>query len=167
MKMDSATGSIYLEYPSLDRHHRNIRNTKSIFPCSWSHALLPRFGRSTQSVWFIMAGYPFISSHPLPTLLELELLFLRNSFRIPCEVRQSVYDGLSAFSRHRITTPWSSELRDALRGCNRVTVEIHLRAVIEWTWRCTPKSWSTEWVDALGGHDHANLDVVIERVWRP
>jgi len=39
MEMDSATGSIYLESPRVDRHHLNIRNTHSIFPSAWSHAL--------------------------------------------------------------------------------------------------------------------------------
>jgi len=58
------------------------------------HALLPSVHRSTKFVRFIMAGYLFISSHPLPTLLESELLFLTNSLRMPCEVRRSVDDGL-------------------------------------------------------------------------
>jgi len=38
--------------------------------------------------------------------------------------------------------------------------------MIEWTWRCTPGSWSSDLGDALGGHDHAKLQAVIERVWR-
>jgi len=96
-EMDPATGSIYLADPGVDRHHLIIRNRHSIFPSSWSHALLPSFDRSTQFVWFIMAGYPFISSHPLPTLLEPEPLFLKNSLRMPREVRRSVDDGLSSF----------------------------------------------------------------------
>jgi hypothetical protein len=47
--------------------------------------------------WFLMAGYPIISSHPLPTVLWPESLFLMNSLWIPSKVRRSVDDGLSAF----------------------------------------------------------------------
>jgi len=39
---------------------------------------------------------------------------------------------------------------------------MHLVAMIVLTWR----SKSSEFGDALGGHDHANLEVVIERVWK-
>jgi len=38
-----------------------------------------------------------ISSHPIPTLLELELLFLMNPASISREVRRSGDGGLSAF----------------------------------------------------------------------
>ena len=76
---DSVTGSIYLGEARVDRHHRIIRNTHSFFPRSSSHAPLLSFHRSTKFVWFIMAGYPVISSHPLPTLLKPERLFLRNA----------------------------------------------------------------------------------------
>ena len=61
------------------------------------YALLLSVHRTTQFVWFIMAGYPFISSHPLPTLLEPEPLLFKNSLQMPCEVRRSDDDGLSAF----------------------------------------------------------------------
>jgi hypothetical protein len=47
-------------------------------------------------VWFILAGYPFMSAHALPMLLELEQLIRMNSFRRSCEVQWSVDDGLSA-----------------------------------------------------------------------
>jgi len=43
MELDSATGSIYLGDRGVDRHHLIIGNTHSIFPRSWSHALLPSF----------------------------------------------------------------------------------------------------------------------------
>jgi len=95
-EMDSATGSIDLEDPEVDRPHRIIRNTHSMFPSSCSYALLLSFHRSAQFVLFIMAGYPTISSHPLPTLLEPEPLFLTNSLQMPCEVRWCVDDRLSA-----------------------------------------------------------------------
>jgi len=133
MEMDWATGSIYLGVPGVDRHHLIIWNTHSINPHSWSHALWPRVHGSTQFVSFIMAVYPFISCHPLPILLELEPLCLTNSFRMPCEVRRSVEDGLSALYLHCFTTPWSSELRDAFRGRDPASLE----AVFELVWGCT------------------------------
>jgi hypothetical protein len=92
-EMDSATGSIYLEDPGVDRHHLIIRITRSIFPSSWSHAILPSFHRSKQFVWFFRAGIP---SYAL-MLRETEPLMLTNSHRMPCEVRWSVDDGMSAF----------------------------------------------------------------------
>jgi hypothetical protein len=95
-EMDSATGSIYLGDPRVDRHHLIIRNTHSIFLSSWSHALLRSIHRSTQFVWFIMAGYTHIF-HPLLTLLELEPLILTYSLQISCEVQRSLHDGLCAF----------------------------------------------------------------------
>jgi hypothetical protein len=55
LEMDSAMGSIYLGDTGADRHHLIIqRNTHSIFPSSWSHALLSSIHRSTQFVWFVM-----------------------------------------------------------------------------------------------------------------
>ena len=48
-----------------------------------------------------------------------------------------------------------SDFGDALGGGNRVSLEIHLEAVIVRVWRY-----------ALGGHDRANLETVIEQVWR-
>jgi len=42
-EMDSATGSNYLWDPGVDRDYLIIRNSHSVFPCSWSHALLPSF----------------------------------------------------------------------------------------------------------------------------
>jgi len=70
--------------------------------------------------------------------------------------------------------PWSCELA----GHNRAGLEIHWEAVIErvwrytwrprpsWTQRCSGRPRSSEFEDALGGHDRANLQAVIERVWR-
>jgi len=85
-EMDSATGSIYFEDPTVDRHHPIIRNTHSIFPSSRSHALLPSFHRSTQCLRFLTHFCPaFIhprnlcgSSWPgiapcLPTLFQCSL----------------------------------------------------------------------------------------------
>jgi len=92
-EMDSVTWSIYLEDPGVDRHRLIIRNTHSILPSPWCRALLPSIHISTQFVWFIMAGYQFISSHPLPTLPEPAQLFLKNSLRMPYEVWRIDDDG--------------------------------------------------------------------------
>jgi len=50
---------------------------------------------------------------------------------------------------------WSSDFGDALGGGNRAYLEIHLEAVFE-----------RHCGYALGGHDCANFQAVIERVWR-
>jgi hypothetical protein len=113
IEIESATSWIYLGEPKVDRHHRIIQNTHCICPSPWSGALLPGFQLSTQCVdpdgllpvkhpfmlfvLFIMTRNLFIPCHPLATVLKLERLFLTNSLRIPCELRRSVDDGLSAF----------------------------------------------------------------------
>jgi len=109
-----------------------------------------------------MARYPIISSHPLPTLLEPEWLFLKNSLRMLCEVRQSVDDGLSAFKLHHFSKLWSSQLRAELRGHDRANLD----AVIVRVWRYTWRLPSSECGVAVGGHDHLNLEAVIARIWR-
>jgi len=47
---------------------------------------------------------------------------------------------------------------------------MHLEAVIERVRRCTWRPWSSEFGEALAGHDRVNsemhLEAVIERVWR-
>jgi len=55
---------------------------------------------------------------------------------------------------------------DALGDGDRVNSEMHLETEIEWTQRSTWRPGSSEFGDALGGHDRANLQAVIERVWR-
>jgi len=125
-EMDPATGSIYLDDRGVDRHHRIIRNTHFVFPRCWSDALCPSVYRSTHFVWFIMAGDPVLSSNPLPMPLEPEPLI-----QMPYKVRRSYDDGLSAFFVHRFTTPWSIELRDALRDCHLASLE----AMVVLTWR--------------------------------
>jgi len=54
--------------------------------------------------------------------------------------------------------PRSSELRAALRGQDRASVEMHLEAEIEWTQRCTLRLWPSEFGDALAGYDRARLE---------
>jgi len=59
----------------------------------------------------------------------------------------------------------SSELRDALGGRDRASLEMHLEAMIVRT--CRPES--SESGDTLGGRDRASLEIhleaVIERDW--
>ena len=84
---------------------------------------------------------------------------------------------------------WLSELRAALGCRNRVSIEIHLEAVIERVWRCTWRrqssefgnacgcldrvnqrcawrAWLREFGDWLGGHDRASLEKYLEAVNR-
>ena len=42
---------------------------------------------------------------------------------------------------------------DAIGSCDRVTEELHLEAAIGRVWRCTWRPQSSEFVDALRGHD--------------
>jgi hypothetical protein len=49
--------------------------------------------------------------------------------------------------------PRSSELRDALGGRNRSSLELHWEAVIERLWRCTLRPRLSELRAALGGRD--------------
>jgi len=103
MKMERVTGSIYLADPGVDRHHLisiSSNHTMKIHTLSF-----PTFGL-TRSVRNIVnprncvgSSTPgsIISSHPIPTLLEPEPLFLMNSVWMSREVRRSVDGGLSAF----------------------------------------------------------------------
>jgi len=86
-----------------------------------------------------------------------------------------IYVSMSLYSYQSTTQgytprPWSSEFGDALGGRDRVSLEMHLEAEVEWTQRCTLRPWSSEFRDALGGRDRVNwelhLEAVIERVWR-
>jgi len=43
---------------------------------------------------------------------------------------------------------------------------VNLQTVIEQVWRYTWRPGSSDFGDALGGHDRANLQAIIERVWR-
>jgi len=157
------------------RDLRNLCGASSTLPrCSKIHAI----------VWFIMAGYPFISSHPLPTLLEWGLLFLKNCRQKPYKVRRSVDYWLSAFLPHCLATLGSSEHRNALPRRNRASLEMHLddviervgryavwghvsadlKAVMERVWRCTWRPWWSEFGHALEGHDQTRLEAVMEVV---
>jgi hypothetical protein len=61
-----------------------------------------------------------------------------------------------------------SELRDALGGRDRSSLEMHWEAVIEQVWMCNWSPRLSHLRDALGGRDRASLemhwDAVIKRV---
>jgi len=63
----------------------------------------------------------------------------------------------------------SSELRDALGGRDRASLEMHFEAVIVRVWKCTLRPWSSKVGDAIGDRDWVNSEMhweaVIERVW--
>jgi len=46
------------------------------------------------------------------------------------------------------------------------SVKMHLEAMIEQDWKCTWKTWSSEFGDALGGNDRVNVKAIIETIWR-
>jgi len=60
----------------------------------------------------------------------------------------------------RTWRPQSNRFRDALGCRERVSLQIHLEAAIEWVWRCIRRPWSYE----LGGHTGASLDEYLEGV---
>ena len=100
-EVQRVTGSIYSADPVVDRHH-----LISIFSYHTMkiHYLSQLFGL-TRSVRDVMDPRncvgsstlgSIISSHPIPTLLEPEPLFLMNPLWMSREVRRSVDGGLSA-----------------------------------------------------------------------
>ena len=98
-----------------------------------------------QFVWFILAGYPFISSHHLPMLFKPEMLIPKNSLEMSCEVQRSVDDALSALQLHRVTT-----LPDP------VNIGMHSGAAITGLW--SPSSFE------LGVHNRVSLEICLEAV---
>ena len=152
METDWATGSIDLGDPGVDRHHFLIRNTHSIFPSCWSHALLLSFDWSTQFVWFLTHSFrAFIDPHNLcgsswPGSLSHLWARTAQSHKFPLDVARGAGECW-----------WSALCFLAL---------LYHHTVIEPVSRCTLTPWLSEFGDALGGHDRANFEVVAERVWR-
>ena len=60
--------------------------------------------------------------------------------------------------------PWSSELRDAVGGPDRVNSEMHFETEIEWTQRCTGRLGFSKFGDELAGYDRASLEEYMEAV---
>jgi len=121
IEIDSATGSIYLNDPGVDRHYLILKNTLAIFPNSQSHALLPTFHRSKQFVWFIMVG---ILSYPL-TLLLCYLSQNHSSSQIPfrCHARCA-----------RLLMMGCLHSSSSVLQHHGVSFEMHSKAVIKRVW---------------------------------
>ena len=125
--------------------------------------------------------FPCISAHP-PSLIPP--LFLRY-LRTPTVADSLSVSPVSPYTHHRslmiyieavIELVWrctwrprTSELREALGGRERSSLEMHWEAVIERVLTCT---WRPRWsqlTHALGGRDRVNsemrLAAVIKRVW--
>jgi hypothetical protein len=60
----------------------------------------------------------------------------------------------------------SSKLRDALGAHGAASLDIHLETDIEWNHKCSQRPGWSEFGDALGCHDCANLQAVIQQIWR-
>jgi hypothetical protein len=108
-KLERVTGSIYSADPKVDRHH--LISISSYHTMKIHTISFPTFGL-TRSVCDIVGPRncvvsptpgSIISSHPIPTLLEPEPLFLMNSGWMLREVRRSVDGGFSAFLLYHFT----------------------------------------------------------------
>jgi hypothetical protein len=73
--------------------------------CVQPHLLFPSIHGSMQFVWYIMAGYLFISSDTVTRVRELEPHLATNVLQMTCKALWSVDDGRSAFWLHSFTTP--------------------------------------------------------------
>jgi len=70
-------------------------------------------------------------------------------------------------SNSRCAWKWRlSDVRDALGGRDRASLEMQLEIEIEWTQRCTGRPWSSEFGDRDWVNSEMHLKAVIERVWR-
>jgi len=128
------TSTQYMKYPAdyfqlmvlCTIVERSYINTVCVVP----QPLLPSLHWSMQFVWFLAARYPFISSHPPPTLLlQQQPLFLIQVHLIPWWL-------------HHFITAWSRKLMDLLGGYVRARLEMHLEAKIEWVWGRTWRPYS-------------------------
>jgi len=142
MEIHSTTGSIYLAHPQVNRHHLIIRNKHSIFPSSWSHALLLNFYGSTRFGWILVhscqaftdphivccSSWPGIPSNTL-TLFLHSLSQTRSLSRIPfgCHARCGGVLMISCLPSSSTISPHH----------DRVNSEIHSKAMIEQIWRLT------------------------------
>ena len=99
-EVERVTGSIYSADPGVDRH--DLISILSYHTMKIHTLSFPAFGltRDIMDPRNCVASSTLgsiISSHPIPSLLEPELLFLMNSLWMLREVWRSVDGGLSAF----------------------------------------------------------------------
>jgi len=188
MEMLSVTASISLEDPRVCRHHCIIWNTHSMFPSSLSHTLLPNIQRSMQFVWFLTYSWeafiyrhnfcgsswrgipsdpltlilPYSNQNPTYSWISLNAMQCAGDF-LRCDLCL-----LATLFRH-IVTEWN--LRCTRRALWSKVGDIHGRRihgnlyvvivrVCRYPWR---QCWS-EFGDALGGHDWANVERHLENV---
>jgi len=167
--MDSATWSIYLADPRVDRHHLIIQNTRSVFPSSQSHAFLLSIHRSTQFMWLLthscqasidpcnLCGSTRLGIPSYCLTLFLHSSSQNHSFsRIPLgwHVRCSGVLMMGCLPSSSTITP----------HCDRVNSEIHSEAMINHVWRYRWRPAPSEIGDELGGCDRASLEIC---TWRP
>ena len=129
-------------HSGVDRHHRILRNSHSIFHSSWSHTLLLSIHRSTHFVWFFTdscpafidprnlcgSSWPGIHSYPLTLYLHCSsqnCCFSRMPFGCVARCGGMLMIGClpasSTISPHR----------------DRVNLQMHFEAVIDRVGRCT------------------------------
>jgi hypothetical protein len=154
--MESATGTIYFGDSVVDRHPLITQNTHSIYPSSWSHALLLSFidpnnvCRSSRtithrllihSLWVVHHGRVSLhilspSSYTPRTALDHELpsYIMQGAANcrcwVACLVTSLFHDTVIKWSWRCTQRRWSSSFGHTLGGCNRVRSEMHLEAVI-------------------------------------
>jgi len=135
--VEPVTASLYLPHSAVDRHHlisissyHTMKIYTLFFPtfgitCSVRNIIDPRncMGSSMQS--------SIISSHLIPTLLDLELLVLMNSVWMSWVVRRNVDGGLPAFLLHRFTATVSKWCisNSPLNGCGLVLLRLCLSTI--------------------------------------
>jgi len=122
-------------------------------------------------IYVSMYLYNYPSTHAISGLAGVCRMYTRSHpvhFHYPCISVQPLSLLEDECDRACLRCSWrrrSSELRDALGGRDRASLEMHLEAMIVGT--CRPKS--KESGDTLGGHDQASLEThleaVIERDW--
>jgi len=188
--MDSATGSIYLGHPGLDRCHLIIWNTHFIYASSWSHALLPSFQRSMRLSGsscthmkrssidaMCVVHHGRVSHHIISPSSYAHRSRTTHSHKFPsetmrgatecswwavCHLAPPFHHSLIEWTPSCTRRPWWSEYWGHQQAC----LEIHLEAVIEQVGRSPWWPWLCE----LGGRDCASWEIhpkaVIEQVSR-
>jgi len=110
-------------------------------------------------IYVSMYQYSYPSTHAISGLAAVCRIYTP---RHPVHLRYP-------FDRACLRCTWRrrlSELRDAPGGRDWPSLEMHLETEIEWTQKCTWRPGSSELRYAFGGHHRANLQAVIEPVWR-
>ena len=161
-------------------HQRQVREHQE--------SLLSSLGTSTSSLGMLLVSQEIISTTYGSTIYETHVFSLYSHLwiYIAAHLDMVCLDWLQAVHETNLSCAWNSqivELRNTLWGCYDATLEMHLQAaiersleihsevVIQWTYRCTLRSWWSKFWDALRGHHRMNLEGIIKLdwiyVWRP